>query len=136
MLHTTRWRPDTCACVFEYQWDDEQSDEEREHSLASVVHCCAEHSDDGQVLFEKVKQENIGKNEALGLVLENAEKLVEEYEDERGELKKRFKKGKEPTWEFDHERRLRLSIPDLTTKEIESVNSLLLTDTSIDVEVK
>lgn len=32
MAHkTTRWQPDTCDCIIEYDWDDETTEDEREH---------------------------------------------------------------------------------------------------------
>ena len=41
-IKRTRWRPDTCFCIVDYEWDDE--DQSQIPSLTAVhIDLCAEH---------------------------------------------------------------------------------------------
>lgn len=37
-FRTTRWEPDTCDCVVEYDWDDAVSQDTRVHLFRGVNH--------------------------------------------------------------------------------------------------
>lgn len=43
MLKTTTWRPSTCGCVLEYEWDTELSEDKRTHKFVKVQHCGNNH---------------------------------------------------------------------------------------------
>lgn len=71
MKQVTRWSPDTCGCVLEYEWDDSVSDTDRTHTVTTVVTRCAEHSEMKLQLsdhFDQVMAENTGKNKAFEVV--------------------------------------------------------------------
>lgn len=70
MLHTTRWRPDTCGCTIEYEWDDAQPEDARVHHLSKISQCEHHAHLDGPGAFEGVKGENRGKNKALAKLSE------------------------------------------------------------------
>lgn len=42
-MHTTRWSPDTCDCVVEYDWDDAEPTNVRKHTLKKMVNTCPLH---------------------------------------------------------------------------------------------
>ena len=71
MLQVTRWSPDTCGCVLEYEWDDAVPADARTHTATSVVTRCAEHSKmklQSSDHFAQVLEENTGKNMAFEVV--------------------------------------------------------------------
>ena len=72
-LNRTRWSPDTCGCVIEYEWDDSVPEDQRTHSLSNVVSKCPAHAalTDNNT-FSSVLDENPRKNNALNHVLDNA----------------------------------------------------------------
>lgn len=64
-IHTTRWRPDTCECVIEYQWNDQ--DDPIVHTVSNVINC-AYHSGTISEIFAAVTLENQEKNIALNYI--------------------------------------------------------------------
>jgi len=67
MKQVTRWSPDTCGCVFEYEWDTEE--EPRVHRFKKLVNRCAVHalSPTNESCFDTVLEENQRKNKAFGI---------------------------------------------------------------------
>ncbi len=67
--HLNEWRPDTCGCVLEFAFDDEDS--LVVHTWESTKATCPEHIliTDGDTLYAAVLEENQRKNVALGLIL-------------------------------------------------------------------
>jgi len=107
MLKTTLWRPDTCGCEIEYQWDTDTTEDSRVHELSRIKTKCEHHSGlTDQQCHDNVKKENLHKNHVMGAILETVDALTEAYEGEDGSEKKRFKRGAEPKWEFDQNRKL------------------------------
>ena len=73
MLHTTRWTPDTCSCIFEYTWDDTEPQDSRTHNLKQVVQACAEHQGGTEsTVWNTVSEENPRKNKAIAEIIERA----------------------------------------------------------------
>lgn len=67
-IRVTRWGPDTCGCVFDYQWDDTLAGDVRTHTLTRVVNTCPEHPSLTSVsLFDAVANENRTKNTVLSI---------------------------------------------------------------------
>lgn len=65
MIQITRWSPDTCKCILEYQWDDVIPEDEREHTVYNIVSACSEHTGTPQNIFEEVVELNQAFNAAL-----------------------------------------------------------------------
>lgn len=65
----TRWSPDTCGCVVEYEWDDAVAQNARTHSIANVVQRCARHQhvafDAAVDHFAQLVDENPRKNKLI-----------------------------------------------------------------------
>jgi hypothetical protein len=79
----TRWSPDTCECVIEYNDDG---------TLSKVVKACDAHDGDADdKIFENVKEENPRKNHSLKEILDNAPPGLFEVDPESGT--RVFKKG-------------------------------------------
>lgn len=109
MKHITRWRPDTCSCVLELEWDDEVPEAERTHEAVKVERC-AVHQHQGephQAVFESVIGENRHKNEVHQHLIET---LPEDHVvvDEKGRRGLKH----QPRFEFDENRELRVTFPN------------------------
>lgn len=62
---TTRWSPDTCGCIVEYDWDDAVSQEQRSHLFRGTVNACLVHAAlAGEAHYNTVAVENRTKNRA------------------------------------------------------------------------
>ena len=60
----TRWQPDTCECIIEYNEDG---------TLSNVVNACDAHQgDDEETVYQNVKEENPRKNKSFKEILDNA----------------------------------------------------------------
>lgn len=79
----TRWSPDTCQCVIEYNAD---------LSLSRVVQACAAHQGGTEAtVFNTVLEENPRKNHSLKEILDNAPAAMFDVDVESGE--RVFKRG-------------------------------------------
>lgn len=79
----TRWSPDTCECVIEYNND---------LSLSRVVNACAAHQGGTEsTVFNTVLEENPRKNRSLKEILDNAPASVFDVDADSGT--RVFKKG-------------------------------------------
>lgn len=95
MNRVTRWSPDTCRCVLEYEWDDALPDNQRTHSYSKVIRLCPEHEQlglTGKKLYDQVLSENTCKNAVWSMAKETLSSL------ELGDF----------TWSFDTERKLKV----------------------------
>lgn len=71
MKHKTLWRPDTCGCEIEFEWDDSDPAEARAHGVSRVLKRCAAHGGhNDESCFNVVLEENRRKNRSLGLTKE------------------------------------------------------------------
>lgn len=109
MKHTTRWSPDTCDCVLEYEWDDVVPESERTHTPTSVVNTCSAHTSLSGVAgkYNQVLSENQTKNKAIDEIIQNFPEVRKEVTDKDGtrfELKDEI----ECKWSFDENRKLGL----------------------------
>jgi len=74
VTNTTRYSPDTCDCVLEYDWDSTKPESSRTHTLNRFVKVCSFH----QVLatdtdrWNAVFEENPRKNQSLQAILDNS----------------------------------------------------------------
>lgn len=126
MLQKTTWRPDTCGCVLEYEWDDAVSENERTHAISKVVHACEFHKDkpNKEKHFEDVLAENQGKNRMHAKILNSGSSAVEEVTQEDGSVVKKLKAGKEFRWSFDANRNLEVDLVGFTTGEKNHIKSI------------
>lgn len=130
MKHVTTWRPDTCGCVIEYEWDDAVNENARTHKQVAAVPCPAHISTasfvdgDAPNVLAKVTTENQTKNKAHSLVLEHFPKVVEETTDADGKKTKQLKAGVEFGWEFDDNRELKVHVKGLTKADHDQLKVL------------
>lgn len=121
MKNITRWSPDTCECVIEYEWDTEESEDTRIHSPKKIVKACSVHAGNNvHLLHAKVSVENTGKNQAFAKLLQAvpAEHKQEIVNPKTQEVSYSF--IVEPKWNFTDERKLVIEHPALSDKKIVS----------------
>ena len=95
MLRTTKWRPDTCGCEIEYEWDDSISDDQRVHSVKNILHPCKAHKNlDSVTHYNTILEENTEKNKLVGKVIELDDSLTHKHIE----------------WSYDEQRKIKLSI--------------------------
>jgi hypothetical protein len=105
MKHITRWEPDTHpGVVVEYEWDDEQPEDEREHVFKRFVNPPSGSRFTGSDLdrFEKVITENRAKNQAVKQYTEEHPEILEKVE-VNGEEVTQIKRGLEPNWSIKND---------------------------------
>ena len=119
--HITRWSPDTCACVLDYEWDDELPQDQRTHTILEVIKGCSHHQGTKEEVYDKVKDENMTKNRVLGEIMGSLPALVEEVTDSEGNVSKRFKKGMEPKWSFDENRQLQIELVSSEKAQLKTI---------------
>ena len=110
MIRVTRWSPDTCNCVFEYEWDDAQKEDVRIHTFKDAIQLCEHHKIlPGIEAYDGVMAENTTKNITLGIALKAKPDLtIDEY-----------------TWSFDANRKLKVGfLGKLSTGERSTLQSM------------
>ena len=88
-IQTTRYSPDTCDCVIDYDWDDTQTEDNRIHTLKTFVKRCPAHVSlaDDKARWDAVFDENPRKNKALQFCLENGPSSLYDVIDGSRQLK-------------------------------------------------
>jgi len=99
MQKITRWSPDTCDCIIEYEWDSAVGPEDRTHSLSRIVKKCPAHSalSDAST-YNEVMSENMRKNKMFASLQKDIPAITP---DNYG-------------WHFDTARRLVVSLKGIT----------------------
>lgn len=92
-IKVTRWSPDTCSCVLEYEWDDAQDESTRTHKFGKAVHLCEHHRALTMAeACDQVLSENTRKNIIFGWAKELKPDLeLDDY-----------------TWSFEKDRKLKV----------------------------
>lgn len=93
MLRTTRWNPDTCGCVLEYEWDDAQDENERVHNFKNAVQLCEHHK---ALIADKAYDEVLSENTRKNIVFGEVQKIKPDITSD------------DYTWSFDESRKLRV----------------------------
>lgn len=103
MKKVTRWSPDTCDCVLEYEWDDSLPVENRVHTISKVVNACPHHGGTPVSHFNTVVEENTRKNFAFAEI----QKLKPDATPDNY------------NWSFDEQRKLKVGILNLPIRAAE-----------------
>lgn len=70
-MNVTRWSPDTCECVLEYDWDPAAGEDDRVHTHHASVRTCPAHDGiGGPEHLNVVLRENQSKNRVEAHALE------------------------------------------------------------------
>lgn len=124
MLTVTRWSPDTCACVIEYEWDTETTEDNRIHKFHRVEKC-SEHSgvvEDNHVFLHVLKENRSAM--AAFAALHRIPRLVRQVTMADGSPGLELKPGIASVRTFsgkDHQRRVRHKINGVTLTPAEKL---------------
>ncbi len=103
MKNITRWSPDTCGCVLEYEWDTEASNDDREHTFVSMVKVCPDHEglDKDHIHYGHVVAENTTKNRVHTALHERIPRLQKTKMMEDGRASAQLDPEIEFKWRFE-----------------------------------
>lgn len=132
MIHTTRWSPDTCGCVVEYDWDDSVDAKDRTHVLNKITRCPFHENLAKNAAYSAVLDENQTKNKVHGLVVENFPELVNEVKNPDGSISKQLKPEIKFNFSFDVDRKLQVELVGATETHKTKLKDLV--DTKIAAE--
>lgn len=109
-MKRTRWRPDTCGCDIEYEWDETVPLASRTHTGVVIHNLCPDHAAAtvASAHFALLGDENSRKNVGLGLLKQQAELGESTIVD--GETVMQFKAGVTVSWHYNESRVLIVSI--------------------------
>lgn len=119
--NVTRWSPDTCDCVIEYEWDTDAPPESLVLNFRNLVKSCPYHSSlSGEEIFQEVTSENTRKN----MVFAEAQKILPSLTDEKGDPK-----TEDYNWSFDEKRKLKVGFLNISVKPAEKAQLKAACDT-------
>lgn len=118
MIQRNTWKPDTCDCHIEYEWDDTLSENDRVHTVSKIIKACSlhDHHVNKENHYNDVLAENTSKNKAIGLLTKSIPKL----DGGQNEVK----------WRFDIDRNVVLSHPLLNKQDKDKMNAMDKSDIS------
>lgn len=119
MIKTTRWSPDTCDCIIEYQWNTDQPEESREHTASAIVRKCEAHqsASDPSEILSTISDENQRKNIAIQRIIDGVPEVAQDALDASGSTIKELRSDKKVNWSFDENRNLVLDLEGFTQSE-------------------
>lgn len=124
-MKTTRWSPDTCDCVIEYDWDADLPAEARVHTPSRVVNRCPAHQAqaDAAAVFTTLLDENPRKNKLLARAMDLLTDKTEAVVQLDGSTVLQWRNGVTVGWAFDAARVLEVSISGLTNPQRNAVQN-------------
>ena len=110
MIHKNIWKPDTCKCQIEYQWDDLVDVKDRVHTVSKIIYACPVHQGNTkEECYDTVLDENQRKNILHGEILKIPTVVQEKIQDD-GNTIKELKAGLKYDWSFDKDRNLEVDL--------------------------
>jgi len=130
MIKTTTWKPDTCDCIIEYEWDTDTSSSERVHTIKNIIKKCDAHNNiiNKTDCFDNVMDENTRKNIFIEEIKKAVPELIEEITQEDGSKKKVFKENYDCKWTFDVDRKLEIELIGFDETAKNKVENIILSD--------
>jgi hypothetical protein len=132
MTTTTRWSPDTCDCILEYEWDTQLTEDTRTHKFTTFIHKCDSHAGlaGDAVHYQHVLDENKTKNQFVGILITHVPRLTAPLAQTDGTIVTQLKPSVHLNWSFtgsDGNRQLLVSLggATLTTFEASSLSALI-----------
>lgn len=118
------WRPDTCECEIEYEWDGAIDPKDRIHTAAKFTPCAIHASiSDKHLCYDAVLKENQLKNKVYGELLKDPD-LTVDYVDMQGNFRKRLKNGVKFQWFFDNDRKLNIQLTGVDVSKKAALEAL------------
>lgn len=137
MIKRTLWKPDTCDCEIEYEWDDEEKEDVRRHTVSRIIKACPAHSGakDAAQNFEIVLEENQRKNILYGEIIKNVTTATKEITTPDGKAVTKLKEGYAFKWNFDAERKLVIDLVGFNAQEKSAVQTIVGGDSKLQNKV-
>ena len=140
-MKTTRWRPDTCRCVLEYQWDDTTELDKRILSASKIVSACPAHQGISKVIdhYDTVRVENTRKNLLIKNIMADVLSATTTVFNENGEPIQILKSGKDIICSYNEKdvtRTLRVELVGFSSQEKASITNLAKADSKISIVSK
>ena len=127
MKNVTRWSPDTCGCVLDFEWDTDDDPASRTHTIKNIIKKCPVHQSlSVGDTWDAVQDENKRKNRVLKAIFDNVSSAVEEVV-EGGQTVKKLKGNREYKWSFDPDRTLAIDLVNFTLAEKTSIQGIATT---------
>jgi hypothetical protein len=77
MKHITRWQPDTCECIIDYEWDD--TIHPITYTQKQIVKQCSLHSSiKTESILDTIIIENAKKNKVINKIMEENPEVIEQ----------------------------------------------------------
>lgn len=125
MIRKTLWKPDTCGCEMEFNWDDAVDTSFRTHTLSRVIAKCSFHSKlTAAKAWAAVNRENVLKNTVYRKILETVPTARDTLVQDDGAEVWSLKDSKEYRWAFDATRTLKVTLAGFTAAEKAQVISI------------
>jgi len=120
----TRWSPDTCKCVIDYETDTDKPDDDP--IISAVVTACEAHKnlqigDHLSILLD----ENRRKNKLLSSIIHNIPSAVEEKVTTQRNTIKKLKPGYQYKWSYNMDRILEVELVGFSTLEKNTIQTLI-----------
>jgi hypothetical protein len=129
MIKITTWRPDTCECEIEYEWDDTLNENVRVHKIHEILKACPVHQNlKKDKHWGIVLDENTRKNKFLGEVLKDPNLREETFDGDGNSTGYKLKKGLKYVWSFDDKRVLRAEIIGITQNQKATLQNIANTN--------
>jgi hypothetical protein len=111
--HITRWYPDTCGCVVDYEWDDTEIAPEEGDITYTLVDSikCPIHETEVDIM-SVVRNENTTKNRVIGKIVEIDDTIKQES----------------IGFEYDNDRHLTLFVPGVNGAKITKLRNAINKD--------
>ena len=123
MIRKTLWKPDTCGCEMEFNWDDAVTDPTP--TLSKAVSKCSLHSKlTNAKAWAAVNRENVLKNTVYRKILETVPTARDTLVQDDGAEVWSLKDSKEYRWAFDATRTLKVTLAGFTAAEKAQVISI------------
>jgi hypothetical protein len=100
VLKTTRWSPDTCDCILEYEWDDAVPNDQIVINYKNTVKQCSNHThltgNNKRDTYDAVNEENKRKNGTVAELITRLQSDFGEADPSTGAIT--LKKGINVSW--------------------------------------
>lgn len=129
-IQITRWSPDTCKCIIDYQWDSDIPIEQRVHTYSKTIKDCPEHSSLGSTIFDVILEENQRKNKLYSELIK-LDSIGEDVVQEDGSIIRQLKKGIRYDWQFDQNRKLEVMVLGTTLSQKDKDDLQTISDSKL-----
>ena len=101
-VKTTRWRPDTCDCILEYEWDDSLPNDQIVITYKNTVSQCSFHANlngnNKKDTYDAVNEENKRKNGTITELITRLQSDFGEADPQTGSIT--LKRGINVSWDW------------------------------------